>query len=110
MISFDNDAIMTDSLEAALLDIVRDIKKEFKVFPLGCCTYSSGKVENRLGLEMIYGYFIGFDGLAEEHYWNIDTKTRTLIDITARQFDKSLPEVLMIPINSEYAEEHYVFL
>lgn len=97
------------TLESLLNDIVRDAERFLRVFPNGCCLYTSGKVKETLGLEMVYGYFIK-DGYGMEHYWNLDSGRSLLLDLTARQFDESLPRVLMIPVDSRYAEEHYVFL
>jgi hypothetical protein len=82
------------------LDVIKEIKEkvndELSCFPHGCCTYSSGKIESKTKLEMIDGWFL-VDGVGHDHYWNYDPKTDSFVDITAKQFDSSLPEIYIVP-------------
>lgn len=105
-----NISYSSSSLSSILSEIAAEVKREYKFFPAECCRYSSEKVQGRLNLDIAYGYYIDSDELGNEHYWNLNTRTGMLIDITAKQFDKSLPEILMIPLDSEYVRKHYICL
>ena len=83
----------------------RELKKRFSFFPSECCKTSSQQIEERFGFKQTFGLFIDKNGIGHGHHWNIDSN-RNIIDITAGQFDRLLPDVYFLKRNSPEAEKY----
>jgi hypothetical protein len=96
------------SLLPALQSLTQDFAARFKVFPHLCCELAATRVEQLgLGLTYVNGIFLrGNEGHA--HAWNMSSKLGIYVDVTARQFSEALPSILIVPINSEFAQKHYL--
>lgn len=80
------------------------LKLVFPEFPRKLCVDTSRLVKRVTGIPVVAGFTYG-----DSHAWNYDTDRGLFIDLTARQFDPELPEILVTPetnprfsINKEY--------
>ena len=83
--------------------ILNYLKLVFPDFPHKQCQDSTRLVAKVLGLREMAGIFdeMPYDGQANWHAWNYDPKRKLFIDLTARQFNKELPEILVALKNDE---------
>ena len=54
------------------------------------------------------GHYIDEDGLGHAHSWNFDPETRRYVDLTEKQFDDLVPEILVLDANSVEARKRYL--
>jgi len=77
-------------------------------FPRTGCAYATEFVVNQLpSMERVDGFFTSVDGQEVEHTWLRDSETDEFIDLTADQFDSSLPGVVIVPSRSYQAAFYY---
>lgn len=107
-------ALQYPRLEAALApvtdrltDVIRELQASSKAFPHQCCELAADRVEQLgLGLEYVHGLF-RIDGMGHGHAWNFHPDLGLYFDITARQFLPSVPDILIVPVTSDFAQRHY---
>ncbi len=91
-----------------LLDLRKRLSSGLRGYPAGCCLYTSARVEWESGLVRVDGHYIDDDGFAYQHSWNLDPETGKYVDLTANQFDHTLPEIVILDRNSEEAQRRYL--
>jgi len=91
-------------LQNALLELERDMP----LFPQSCCEIAATRLE-KLNIGLVYknGMFT-YGSQYFPHAWNLDPSSGLYIDITAKQFDSSLPAILIVSTDSHWAREHYL--
>jgi hypothetical protein len=88
--------MISDETRLKLRDLreILENNLEFFGFPRSFCHLTSKEVEKSLGFKRICGrYFDNQEGKYFYHEWNIDSSGEIFIDLTADQFDSSLPSV-----------------
>ena len=103
---------MDESTREDLVEIRREIVEARKAlsvrtseFPYSCCFESSTFVNVMLGFKLVRGRFI-VRGKRIKHYWN-ETPGDEIVDLTASQFFAELPEVFILPRDSDRARTYY---
>jgi len=96
------------SLMPSLEALVNDLSSRLKIFPHLCCELAATRVmQLGIGLTYVDGTFTqGIGG--HTHSWNMSSELGVYVDVTARQFSDSLPSILVVPIESEFARKHYL--
>lgn len=91
----------------AIKTVLSQLRRELPPFPISCCDIAARRIEQlNYGLEYVDGIF-STGTLGVSHAWNFDPDLRLYVDITAWQFDRNLPEILIIPADSPWATDHY---
>lgn len=94
------------SLFPALQSLTQDFATRFKVFPHLCWELAATRVAQLgLGLTYVNGIFME-DNVGHSHAWNMSSSLGNYVDVTARQFFEALPSILIIPIDSEFAQRY----
>lgn len=78
-------------------------------FPKNFCFDAANSVCATMGLDGVGGFFINGDAKLF-HCWNYDPNNDDYVDLTADQFDPTLPSVLVIPRDSKESRRMYVAL
>ena len=90
-----------------LIEIRNQLKREDAKFPCNCCDWASDMVQEQLNFKQVLGVFIDITGRKYGHYWNVSSQGE-IVDLTAGQFDKTLPDIYVLPKDSLVAQERYV--
>lgn len=84
-----------------LAEIRKELEKQQPGLPKDSCLVAVQRVHQELGLKRYEGYYV-VEGIGRKHSWNGDS-SGAIVDITADQFDKSVPTIeILYPDDKRY--------
>ena len=99
---------MDESTREGLVELRTELFERGPRFPKDDCDDATTEVGKRFGFKICYGEF-RINGESHSHYWN-ESDDGYIVDLTARQFSPDVPEVFILPRDSDEARRHYKYL
>jgi len=85
--------------------IRRELQKNYPNYPKNCCPDAAQRIQDELGHEWVIGSYV-IDGERHHHWWN-ENKEAVRYDITADQFDPTLPRVEVLSSGDERYDRYH---
>jgi len=90
-----------------LQELRASLSRKHGGFPLDYCRISSDAVNSAFGFKTTFGLFIDNQGIGHGHHWNL-TPQGQVVDITATQFEREIPNVYVVDNDSLEVQKHYL--